>query len=358
MTLTIGLTTSIDFASLNEIQSLKQNSFASSLIETISLSLSASKGGDATEVLNMLNNLKDQLKSDQAADDKVFQAKNTEFDEHIKKLTEEIEKLALEIRNLEARITQLSNLILKAKENIKEFENRIASLLKNLSEMKDTFESDKKYYEEKISNLKLLKSKLGDVIAKLKEMVGSVSGNNKYSHINATESEKRDMEWSAQNAKKSFLQIKKALPEEYASLMELTLNADQGALNKLIDILTKISEEVEKEISLKQKYVVDMENTYNELKAQMESEVELNKSSKAKQEANKLAYENEKGEKEKEKADKEARKAALEKEREINVNLQQQLKTTHDKEKQDRNKEIEIVDVLVGIVEKRLVKKN
>lgn len=358
MTLTIGLTTSIDFASLHEIQSLKQNSFASSLIETISLSLSATKGEDATEVLNMLNNLKEQLKSDQAADDKVFQAKNVEFDEHIKKLNEEINKLALEIKALEARITELTNLILKAKENIQEFEKRITGLTRNLAEMKETFESDKKYYEEKIAGLKVLLSKLGDVVAKLKEMVGSVSGVNKYDHIQATEAEKRDMEWSAQNAKKSFLQIKKALPEEYANLMELTLNADQGALNKLIEILNKIANEVEKEIKTKEQYLVDMENTYKDLKAQMEAEIELNKEAKAKQESNKLAYENEKGEKEKQKADKEARKTALENERDININLQQQLKTTHDKEQQDRTKEIEIVNVLIGIVEKRLVKKN
>lgn len=358
MTLTIGLTTSIDFASLNEIQSLKQNSFASSLIETISLSLSASKSDDATEVLTMLNNLKDQLKSDQASDDKVFEAKNTEFEEHIKKLSDEITQLTNEIKNLEARIAELASLIAKAKENILSFENRIVSLEKSLSQMKDTFESDKKYLQEKIAALRVLNVKLGDVVAKLRGMVGSVSGQNKFNHIEATATEKRDMEWSAKNAAKSFLQIKKALPEEYASLMELTLNADQGALNKLIEILGKITEDVVREIAAKEQYVVNMENTYNELKTQMDNEVELNKKAKAKQEENKVAYENEKGAKEKEKADKEARRAALENEKKINLDLQAQLKNTHDKEQQDRTKEVEIVNVLIGIVERRLVKKN
>jgi peptidoglycan hydrolase CwlO-like protein len=358
MTLTIGLSNSIDFASLNEIQSLKQNSFASSLIETISLSLSASKGEDATEVLTMLNNLKDQLKSDQTSDDNVFQSKNSEFDQHIKNLSEEISKLTNEIKDLEARIAVLSNLIAKAKENISSFENRIVSLTQSLASMKEIFESDKKYYEQKIANLKTLKVKLADVVAKLKEMIGSVSGVNKYNHINATETEKRDMEWSAKNVKKSFLQIKKALPQEYANLMELTLTADQGALNKLIEILDNISNDVTKEISSKQQYLVDMENTYNELKEQMENEIKMNKEAKTKQEANKVAYENEKGEKQKEKSGKEARRTALEIEKKINIDLQDQLKSTHEKELQDRNKEIEIVNVLIGIVEKRLVKKN
>ena len=358
MTLTIGLSNSIDFASLNEIQSLKQNSFASSLIETISLSLSASKGEDATEVLTMLNNLKDQLKSDQTSDDNVFQSKNSEFDQHIKNLSEEISKLTNEIKDLEARIAVLSNLIAKAKENISSFENRIVSLTQSLASMKEIFESDKKYYEQKIANLKTLKVKLADVVAKLKEMIGSVSGVNKYNHINATETEKRDMEWSAKNVKKSFLQIKKALPQEYANLMELTLTADQGALNKLIEILDNISNDVTKEISSKQQYLVDMENTYNELKEQMENEIKMNKEAKTKQEANKVAYENEKGEKQKEKSGKEARRTALETEKKININLQDQLLLTYEKERQDRNKEIGIINVLIGVVEKRLVKKN
>jgi len=358
MTLTIGLSNSIDFASLNEIQSLKQNSFASSLIETISLSLSASKGEDATEVLTMLNNLKDQLKSDQTSDDNVFQSKNSEFDQVIKNISEEITKLTIEIKNLEARISELSNLIAKAKENILSFENRIVSLTESLAGMKEIFESDKKYYEQKIANLKTLKVKLADVVAKLKEMIGSVSGVNKYNHINATETEKRDMEWSAKNVKKSFLQIKKALPQEYANLMELTLTADQGALNKLIEILDNISNDVTKEISSKQQYLVDMENTYNELKEQMENEIKMNKEAKTKQEANKVAYENEKGEKQKEKSGKEARRTALETEKKININLQDQLLLTYEKERQDRNKEIGIINVLIGVVEKRLVKKN
>lgn len=358
MTLTIGLSNSIDFASLNEIQSLKQNSFASSLIETISLSLNASKGEDATEVLTMLKNLKDQLKSDQSSDDKVFEGKNSEFDEHIKKLTDEITRLTEDIKALETRIAELTNLITKAKENIQDFEERIVSLTQSLSDMKEIFESDKRYYQKKITDLKTLKDKLGEVVAKLKEMIGSVSGVNKYNHINATESEKRDMEWSAKNVKKSFLQIKKALPAEYATLMELTLNADQGALNKLIEILAAITDDVTKEISDKEQYLVNMENTYNDLKAKMESEIKLNQEAKKIQEANKVKYENEKGEKEKEKADKEARRDALENEKKINIKLQDQLKSTHEKELQDRKKEIEIVDILIGIVEKRLVKKN
>jgi len=358
LTLTIGLSNSIDFASLKEIQSLKQNSFASSLIETISLSLSAQKSDDGTEVLKMLNNLKEQLRSDQTSDDKVYDTKYSEFEEHIKKLSQEITKLSNEITSLESRIAELVSLIQNATINIKSFEGRIVNLTTSLSQMKDIFDSDKKYYTGKIAGLKVMKVKLEEVVAKLKQMVGSISAQGKYDHINATTAELRDAEWSKKQASKSFLQIKKALPEEYANLMELALNADQGALNKLIEILGKIIQDVLLETVSKEQYLVNLENTYNELKKQMEDEVQANRDAKVKQEANKLSYENEKGDKEREKAEKETRRKALENEKSININLQSQLKTTHDREQQDRSKEVEVVNVLIRIVENRLVKKD
>lgn len=351
--LTIGLSKSFDFASLHEIQSLKQNSFASSLIETISLSLSNSQGEGAAEVLKMLGELRVQLENDQVNDDKTFKAKNEEFESHINKLSEEIAALDNAIKALEARITELSNLIAKAKENIKSFEDRISNLVRLGDEMKQTFESDSKYYSEKITGLRSMEEIMINVIKKLKEMVGSISGEGKYDHINATEAEKRDMAWKA--AQKSFLQIKKQIPVQYANLLEMTLNADQGALNKLIEILEKITEEIRAEIKNKVQYLENLKNTFNELQQQITDEIKANTDAKTKQESNKTAYENEKGEKEREKADKEARKAALENEKKINLDLQAQLKSTHEKEKQDRSKEIEIVNVLVGIVQKRLV---
>lgn len=354
--LSINLTKSFDFASLKEIQSLKQNSFASSLIETISLSLSSSKSEDATEVLKMLGDLKSQLQTDQENDTKTYTAKNDEFEAHIKKLSEEITSLGEAIAALAARIAELSNLISKAAENIKSFGNRITNLERTSSELKDTFEKDSKYYTEKIQGLRSLLVRMVEVVNKLRQMEGSVSGQKIFNHINATETERRDIAWKA--AQKSFLQIKKQIPVEFSNLVELTLNADQGALKKLIEILEKINADIKGEISNKEKYLENMTNSHTELQKQMADEIQSNKDAKKKQEDNKQLYENEKGEKETEKANKETRKAALENEKNINLGLQTQLKTTHDKERQDRSKEVEIVNVLINIVEKRLVKRN
>ena len=65
----LGFTTSFDFASIKEIQSLKQNTFAASLIETISLSLASSKGNGVADVMKMLQELQGQLANDQQNDD-------------------------------------------------------------------------------------------------------------------------------------------------------------------------------------------------------------------------------------------------------------------------------------------------
>jgi hypothetical protein len=352
----IGLSKSFDFASLNEIQSLKQNTFASSLIETISLSLSSSKGEDANEVLKILNNLKSQLEIDQENDNKTFNAKNDEFKYHIAKLEAEISTLDRAIEALATRTAELSNLIEKAKENIESFEKRIVNLVQTHKEMKEIFENDSKYYKEKIEGLRKLQKKMIDVVNKLKELVGSVSGDKKYVHINATDFEKRDIAWKA--AQKSLMQIKRNIPTTISSLLEISLNADQGALNKLIEILSKITGDIRSEIIDKHQYLENMTNSYLDLQKQMTEEITANKNALEKQQANKSAYENEKAEKEKEKASKEARKEALTTEKTINLELQTQLSSTYNKENQDRLKEITIVNVLIGIVEKRLVNKN
>merc|ERR1712210_447671 len=94
---------------------------------------------------------------------------------------------------------------------------------------------------------------------------------------------------------------------------------------------------------------------HKELRAQMVEEIRLNKVSRAKQQKNLQDYEAEKSAKEQEKKEKERRDALIQ-ERKLNVNLQNQLKDTYEKEKKDRAEEIGVVGILINIVQKRLVK--
>merc|ERR1712032_1486252 len=167
-----GLTNAFDFASIREIQSLKQNSFAASLIETISLSLSSSKGNGVAEVLKMLQDLKTQIAA------------------------------------LEARIQVLTGLIAQAKINIQSFTDRIDNLKQSIVDIDAKLVEDRKYYTSRAEGLQQVHDKLLVVNERLGEMVGSVSGVGIKGHIAQTESEKRDIAWSKAHAK-SFIQLSK-----------------------------------------------------------------------------------------------------------------------------------------------------
>merc|ERR1712224_547041 len=190
-----GLTNAFDFASIREIQSLKQNSFAASLIETISLSLTSNKGNGVGEVMKMLTELRGQLTTDQGNDDRTFNTKNGEFTAHIKKLDAAIALLTKQINALEARIQELTGLIAQAKINIQSFTERIANLEQSIKDIDE----------------KLVHDKLLLVNARLGEMIGSVSGVGIKGHIAQTDAEKRDIAWSKAHAK-SFIQLSKSIP--------------------------------------------------------------------------------------------------------------------------------------------------
>merc|ERR1712032_908473 len=104
----LGFTNSFDFASIKEIQSLKQNSFAASLIETISLSLASNKGSGVDDVKKMLVDLQAQLNNDQKMTILLSKTK-TPNTMHTSKNSEAIEKLVNEIAQLAARIEELDD---------------------------------------------------------------------------------------------------------------------------------------------------------------------------------------------------------------------------------------------------------
>jgi chromosome segregation ATPase len=355
----LGLTTSFDFASIKEIQSLKQNSFAASLIETISLSLSSSKGNGAEDVLKMLQDLQLQLSNDQKNDDNTFNAKNGEYDAHIKKLAENIERLTNEIAALAARIEELEGLIAQAEINIVSFTERIGNLTESIVDLNQKLEDDTKYYTAKAEGLAEVNVKLLFVNQKLGKMIGSSSGVDVYGHINKTEAEMRDIAYRAEEAQKalntSFIQIQKSIPLA-SNLMEMTLQADQKALKKLMAIIAKFAQECLDEKANAEAKLAEAKETHEALLKQMKDEIELNKKSRAKQQENKRNYESEKAQKETEKKEKEDRREALQKEKAINEKLQENLRNTYQKEKTDRAEEIKVVGILINIVQKRLIK--
>jgi hypothetical protein len=374
---------SFQFSSLAEVQSLKATVFGSNLIETISLTFQKGARADAgREVLAQLNELKNQLNTDQKNDDDMFHKKSESFNAHIEALAKEIQQLTEDIIRLEAEIERLAGLIITATENIKSFEERIENLGELLENMADANKADNIYYNEKIEDLGKLYDAFTRIIAKIGELRGSSSGVNKYEHINATASEIRDIEYRKIQAAKnntsfveteskekkfmSFLQVNNQnkestkmalkLAKQYTNFLQTTVNADQAALEKLIKILSNIQDETLVKKSNTIEHLNNINAKYAEIKEKVEGEIESNKVSLKKQRENRDRYIEEKQKAEEEKANKEARKELLIKEKAINEKLLEELTTTHTNEREARAEELKVVAVLEGIVERRLIK--
>jgi len=368
---------SFQFSSLKEVQALKTTVFGSNLIETISMTFQNDARKNAgKEVLAQLNELKAQLNGDQKADDDMFNKKNAAFTSHIENLVKEIQQLTDEIAALEAEIDRLALLIETATQNIASFEERIKNLGELLENMAEDNKNDNIYYNEKIEDLGKLYGAFSQIIAKISELKGSSSGVNKYAHINATASEIRDIEYrknhpsfvekeSKEKKFMSFLQVnnqnKEAtkmalkLAKQYTNFLETTLEADQAALMKLIEIMTRIQDETLVKKANAIEHLNNINATYKDLKEKTEAEVVANQASLKKQTANRAQYIEEKQKAEEEKKNKEARKELLIKEKAINEKLQGELQATHQKEKAARAEELNVVNILEGIVERRLM---
>ena len=366
------------FSSLLEVQELKSTIFGSNLIETIALTFqSENKTGSAKEVLKMLEELSSQLKTDQANDSETFITKQSEFDAHIEKLAKEISQLTEQIELLAKEIERLSGLIIQADLNIASFKSRIEKLKALLPEMEAANSNDNKYYNQKIAQLQSVYNAFTTILERLDHLTGSVSTVNVPTHVNLTDSEKRDLEWKEKNPTvasklqaaviKSFLQVESessesaklamVLSHQYDSFLETTLNADQGALKKLMNILASIQEEVLAQKTSAQKHLDDINAIYKEMKAEIETEIKLNEDALVKQTENRNKYATEKAQKTEEKQNKEKRRELLSNEKAINEDLRGKLKSTFEKEKLERTAELEIVQKLIKIVENRLVNK-
>jgi colicin import membrane protein len=128
---------------------------------------------------------------------------------------------------------------------------------------------------------------------------------------------------------------------------------DQKSLDKQIE---KIKQKKADTKAAEEKRVKDLEDRARNAKNNLKSlESQKSNSERAAEDAKKKAIIEQKKAIE-EKANKEARKELLIKEKAINEKLQGELTQTHSKEKAARTEELNVVNILENIVEKRLIK--
>merc|ERR1712222_66169 len=213
-------------------------------------------------------------------DDRVYAAKNEEFNTHIKKLDAAITLLNTQIAALEARIQVLTGLIAQAKINIQSFTDRIDNLKQSVVDIDAKLVEDRKYYTSRAEGLQQVHDKLLVVNERLGEMVGSVSGVGIKGHIAQTEAEKRDIAWSKAHAK-SFIQLSKTIPMVASKLAGTFIQADQKALQRLMGIIAKFAQQALDERQEALDKLDDAIAKHKELRAQMVEEIRLNKVSRA-----------------------------------------------------------------------------
>merc|ERR1712032_1144528 len=96
------------------------------------------------------------------------------------------------------------------------------------------------------------------------------------------------------------------LAKQYTNFLETTLEADQAALMKLIEIMTRIQDETLVKKANAIEHLNNINATYKDLKEKTEAEVVANQASLKKQTANRAQYieEKQKAEEEKKKTKK------------------------------------------------------
>lgn len=234
--LTFSYTYSFEFASLAEINEIKSTAYGKSLIETISLSLE--QKGNVNEVQRLLVDLLFRLNQDQAKDDDWWRKENARLKAKIARLTKEIERLRREILRLLGEKAKYESLRDKAAANLVQYKQQRAHNVKVLARNRARRAQDAAEFKRSQNEHTDVLNAIDAVLTELRRLVGSVSGKGKPQHVRMGDEEKRDLA-------KSFMQISKDEAEVQA-FIELATEADQRALQNLINAIGKIRHSVQR----------------------------------------------------------------------------------------------------------------
>jgi chromosome segregation ATPase len=231
--ITFSYANTFEFASLAEVSEIQADPYGKSLLETISLSL-ANKG-NVDEVQALLNDLLFKLNQDQARDDANWAKENARLKAKIALLTKQIEALRKAILRLKAEQAKYEKLRDQAALNLKQYNKQLANNNNMLRDNKQRRAADAAEFKRSQNEHNDVLNAIDLVITELRHLVGSVSGQGRFSHIKENDEEKRD------RLQKAFVQITQDEAEVNA-FVELATSADQKALSNLIKALERIRE--------------------------------------------------------------------------------------------------------------------
>merc|ERR1712222_77783 len=128
------------------------------------------------------------------------------------------------------------------------------------------------------------------------------------------------------NQNKEATKMALKLAKQYTNFLETTLEADQAALMKLIEIMTRIQDETLVKKANAIEHLNNINATYKDLKEKTEAEVVANQASLKKQTANRAQYIEEKQKAEEEKKTKKPEKNYCSKKKQSMKNYKENFK--------------------------------
>jgi len=280
---------SFDLSAFVELGEIKNDPIGKSLIETIQMSLEKTQGGRIENITSLLDDLLSKLILDQKRDDVAWGKEKARLDKLINDLTLEISRLQAEISSLRKERAGLKAKVTTAISNIAQFEAQRVANTKSLNDLTVKRKQDKANFKASVRDHAAVIGAIEQVIANLEKLRGSVAGIGKPAHVRSTAQEKRDKKWK-DKMKKSFVQIV-GDDVEASAFAELATEADQSALDKLINLLNRIMANVKKSLGDDEKYEKESRAIYKRLKVTLTKDNEVLDTSLTKQRANKANYE-------------------------------------------------------------------
>jgi len=338
-----------EFTNLAEVKELRSSAYANSLIETISLTLGSN--GSVADVRKLLDELEAKLNQDQEKATNEWNTLRNELNGKIEKLDGEIASLNKRLAEDRSELAEKEKLKLQSEANIQQYKSQKSSNLASLAENETRRAKDRAQYQTSVSEHGTVIEAISAVVKELQNLIGSISGKDKPAHVEDIAAETRDRAFAA--AKKSFVQITK--DETNALLLaQLATSADQDALNKLIALLGDIKLAAEKSLNHDEDFEKNSKTLYDKLNSDLNADNELLNKNIEDQNKNLKVYIDRINELNTNIANNQKLLEEKTAERAQTIKFRDEKQAQYDQDKKEREREIEVIKKLKGIVDSRL----
>ena len=225
--------------------------YGKGLIDTIQLEMTS--GASVDVIVDMLDNLSADLKADQKVDDLDWAQKNQECIDQKAEFNAQIDAAEAEILDATNLLASLRPQLATATEQLATKGVEIADLSAQLNGLVGAHGSDSGDYEARMRDHAAAIAAIDEAIAAMSGLVGSVAGEGIHDNTERI---------AAETAVGVFAQVH--------ALSKLAAKADQGAVEKIIDLLNEIKANLEASVADEDQGQVMAEADYNALKTSME----------------------------------------------------------------------------------------